>query len=70
MAVELNLQGGAGACGNLLTYRSQAQTLLSKYAFNGTASYTSGASKMTAADQTLANSLAGQLDKWNNNTLC
>jgi hypothetical protein len=70
MAVELNLQGGAGACGGLLTYRDQAQTLLTKYAFNGTSSYTSGASKMSAADQALANFLATQLDRWNNNTLC
>jgi hypothetical protein len=70
MAVELNLQGGAGACGGLLTYRAQAQTLLSKYGFDGVSSYTSGASKMSAADQTLANALAHQLDQWNNNTLC
>jgi hypothetical protein len=70
MAVELNLQGGAGACGGLLIYRAQSQTLLAKYVFNGTSSYTSGASKMTAVDQTLANFLAGKLDKWNNNTLC
>lgn len=70
MAVELNLQGGAGVCGGLLTYREMAQTLLAKYAFNGTSSYTSGASKMSAADQALANLLAGKLDDWNNNTLC
>jgi hypothetical protein len=70
MAVELNLQGGAGECGGLLTYRDMAQTLLAKYAFNGTSSYTSGSSKMTAADQALANFLAGKLDDWNNNTLC
>ena len=70
MAVELNLQGGAGACGGLLTYREMAQTLLAKYAFNGTSSYTSGASKMSAADQALANFLASKLDDWNNNTLC
>jgi len=70
MAVELNLQGGAGACGGLLTYRQMSQTLLAKYAFNGTSSYTSGGSKMSAADQALANLLASKLDDWNNNTLC
>jgi hypothetical protein len=70
MAVELNLQSGAGVCSALLTYRSQAQALLSKYAFNGTSSYTSGASKMSAADQTTANFLASKLDAWNNNRLC
>jgi len=70
MAVELNLQGGAGACGGLPSYRAQSQALLSKYAFNGTSPYTTGASKMTAADQSLANVLASKLDHWNNDTLC
>jgi hypothetical protein len=70
LAAKLNVQAGAGACPAASNAISQAQTLLAKYHFNGTGSYTSGANKMTAADAALANSLASTLDKYNNNLLC
>jgi hypothetical protein len=58
LAVELNFQAGAGKCPAAVTAEQQAQALLAKYSFNGTGSYTSGAKKMSAADQNLANQLA------------
>jgi hypothetical protein len=70
LAYRLNIQAGAGTCANAISAASAAQTLLAKYHFNGTGSYTSGANKMSAADQSLANSLANTLDRYNNDLLC
>ncbi len=67
LAARLNVTAGAGVCPNAVTAINSAQTLLAKYSFNGTGSY---GSKMTAADISLANSLATTLDNYNNNKLC
>lgn len=68
LAAELNVQAGAGSCAASTSAITQAQQLLVKYSFNGTAPpYTP---KLTSADATLANSLATSLDKYNNNLLC
>ena len=67
MAYLLNIRAGAGSCSDADTAGSMAQTLLAKYGFNGNGSYNAA---MTAADRSLANSLANTLDRYNNNTLC
>lgn len=66
VAVRLNLVAGAGSCGKVLTGVAQANALLAKYAFNGSG-YTG---KLSAADASLANSLATLLDNYNNNRAC
>jgi len=70
MAAVLNVQAGAGICPSAATAINQAQALLTKYNFNGSGSYTSGANKFSAADAALANQLANTLDLYNNNKLC
>jgi hypothetical protein len=70
LAYDLNIQGGAGTCGSAITAAQQAQTLLATYNFSGSGSYTSGANKMTSADQSKANTLAATLDSYNNDKLC
>ena len=66
LAAKLNYSAGAQQCPAATTAMGQAQTLLVKYNFTGTGAYKAS---MTAADQTLANSLAAILDSYNNNTL-
>jgi hypothetical protein len=66
LAADLNVFSGAGACAAATSAITQAHALLSKYKFNGN-TYTP---KLTKADSTLATSLAGKLDKYNNNLLC
>jgi hypothetical protein len=70
LAYRLNIQAGAGTCSAAVTAASAAQTLLAKYHFDGTSSFTSGPKKMSAADQNLANQLATTLDRYNNDLLC
>ncbi len=65
LAADLNVVAGAGTCSSAVTAIAAGQALLVKYNFTGT-----GASKMTSADVTLANSLATTLDGYNNNILC
>jgi hypothetical protein len=66
LAADLNVAAGAGICSSAATAINQAQALLVKYGFNGSGY----APKLTAADTTLANSLATTLDRYNNNLLC
>jgi hypothetical protein len=66
LAADLNVFSGAGTCAASTSAITQAHALLDKYKFDGD-SYTP---KLTAADATLANSLATKLDKYNNNKLC
>jgi hypothetical protein len=68
LAADLNLQGGAGSCAASTSAITQAQQLLVKYSWNGTAPPYSP--KLTSADANLANQLATLLDKYNNNKLC
>jgi hypothetical protein len=68
LAADLNVQGGAGSCAASTSAITQAQQLLVKYNWNGTAPPYSP--KLTSADTTLANQLATSLDKYNNNKLC
>jgi hypothetical protein len=63
MAAQLNLTAGAYTCPKVASAVLQANALLTKYGFNGT-SYTG---KLSAADASLANSLATRLDDYNNN---
>ena len=65
LAAKLNVVAGAGTCGAALTAISQAQALLDLVNFNGVQK-----PSMSAAQASLANSLAATLDKYNNNVLC
>ena len=67
LAAKLNVTAGAGTCAAALTAIADAQALLDLIGFTGTGSYTT---TMTAAQKTQANTLAGILDSYNNNTLC
>jgi hypothetical protein len=62
VAAELNVTAGALTCPLVVNAISQANALLTKYGFNGT-TYSPA---LTAADATLANSLATRLDDYNN----
>lgn len=62
-AAELNLAAGAYSCPSVVLAVQDANSLLSKYGFNGT-TYTP---KLTSADATKANTLATYLDNYNNN---
>jgi hypothetical protein len=62
IAAELNRYMGAAVSGTTITNINRAVLLDGKYSFNG-ATYTP---KLTAADTTLANCLATQLDNYNN----
>jgi hypothetical protein len=66
LAADLNVVSGAGTCAASTSAITQAHALLDKYKFDGK-TYTP---KLTSADATLANFLASQLDKYNNNKLC
>jgi hypothetical protein len=66
LAADLNIAAGAGSCPSAVSAINAAQALLVKYNFDGN----TYSPKLTAADATLANSLATTLDKYNNNTLC
>jgi len=65
-AAKLNYAAGAKQCPAATQAISDAQTLLDAINFTGTGTY---ANKMTAAQKTQANTLAGILDSYNNNTL-
>ena len=65
LAAELNVQAGAGVCPAAVTAINQAQALLAAINFNGNTHIT-----LTAAQASLANSLAQMLDQYNNNLLC
>jgi hypothetical protein len=60
----LNIRAGAFSCPTVQTEVDAALALLVKYNFLGTGSY---GNKMSAADQSLANTLASELDAYNNN---
>ncbi|MDC7713920.1 hypothetical protein PQU96_07200 [Vogesella sp. LYT5W] len=62
VAAELNYTAGAAGCAKVSDAIVAANALLTKYAFNG---YTH--TTMTAADISLARSLATRLDNYNNN---
>lgn len=62
VGAELNLVAGAYTCPAVVSAINQANALLTKYGFNGTA-YTGN---LKAADATLANNLATRLDNYNN----
>jgi hypothetical protein len=70
LAADLNVAAGAGNCAASATAINQAHTLLTKYSFNGSSSGLGYTPKLTSADTTLANNLATQLDKYNQNKLC
>jgi len=62
VAAELNIAAGAGTCGKVTTAIAQANALLVKYHFNGD----TYSPKLTKPDALLADSLAKELDLYNN----
>jgi len=66
IAARLNYAAGAGQCQAATTAIAAAQTLLDAINFTGTGTY----KNMSAAQKTLANSLATTLDQYNNGNLC
>ncbi len=66
VAVELNLAAGAYTCGSVANLVTEAEGLLSKYAFTG-AGYTGKLSTSNPNDAGRANFLASKLDDYNNN---
>jgi hypothetical protein len=66
IAARLNYAAGAGQCPAATTAIASAQTLLDDINFTGTGNY----KNMSAAQKTLANSLATTLDQYNNGNLC
>lgn len=68
VATELNLASGAYTCGAVTTAVIQAEALLAKYSFTGNG-YKNAQNKqqLSAADASLANTLATTLDNYNNN---
>ncbi len=65
VAAKLNIQGGAGTCAAINTAMASAKTLFEQTGFDGAA-----ATPLTAAQKTLANSLAATIDQYNNGNLC
>ena len=65
VGVYLNLNNGASTCAALNTALASAQTLLTAVHFDGVTHDT-----LTAAQTTLANSLNGTFDSFNNGNLC
>jgi len=65
LAARVNIAAGAGACSAAMTAINSAQSLLTSVNFNGNTH-----TKLTAAQTSLANSLATTLDRYNNNKLC
>ena len=65
-AAKLNYAAGAKQCPAATQAIADAQALLDAINFIGTGTY---ASTMTSAQKTQANTLAGILDSYNNNTL-
>jgi hypothetical protein len=65
LAARLNVVAGAATCPAVITAINNAQTLLLAINFNGNTH-----DAMTAAQKHHANTLAGTLDSYNNNTLC
>jgi len=65
-AAKLNYAAGAKQCPAATTAIAQAQALLDLINFTGTGAYKAS---MTVQQQTQANTLAGILDSYNNNTL-
>ena len=68
LGAMLNVTAGAGTCANSTQAIASGQALLVAIGFNGTGSYQS---KMTATQITVANTLAGILDAYNqDNSVC
>ena len=65
LGAMLNVQVGAGICPNFLTAIQEGQALLFNHSFNGN-TY----SAFSAAEATVANTLATYLDNYNNNKPC
>jgi hypothetical protein len=65
-AAKLNYAAGAQQCPLATTAIADAQALLDAINFTGTGTYKN---TMTDAQKTQANTLAGILDSYNNNTL-
>src|SRR5215211_5891005 len=65
LAVELNLQKGSVVCNGLAQKRTDAQTYLNKYSWNGTGAY-----KESAADAAAINALGTYFDRYNNDLIC
>ena len=67
LAARLNIAAGAGSCTAANQAIADGQALLDLINFNGTGNYKNS---MTAPQQASANTIAGILDDYNNNTLC
>jgi len=65
LAAKLNVQAGAGACGDAITAINAGQALLDQYNFTGTATV-----KLKSSQVAGANAIAHTLDLYNNNLLC
>ncbi|GAA4295300.1 T9SS type A sorting domain-containing protein [Nibribacter koreensis] len=71
MTYQLNKKSGTYECASAASAATQAEALLAKYCFNGTASsYLSSKGKGGGTDYQLALSLAKTLDAYNNNLPC
>lgn len=68
LAAELNVKAGASTCPTATSVISQANALLAKYSWTPVGNGYTG--KLSAADKTLAGTLATQLDAYNNGGLC
>src|SRR5207249_3925808 len=64
LAADLNVAAGAGSCPAAAQVINDAQALLAAVKFNATGSY---GSNMSPSQVSLANTLAGLLDSYNNN---
>lgn len=64
-AAKLNVVAGAGSCPAAVSAINSGQTLLTTIRFNGITH-----DRLSAAQSSQANSLAGTLDRYNNNLLC
>jgi hypothetical protein len=66
LAAKLNVQAGAATCPAVIAAINQAQQLLASHSFNGL----TYSPPLSPSEKTLANQLAGTLDRYNNNQLC
>lgn len=66
LAAKLNVQANAVTCATVTNAIANGQALLDAIGFNGTGSFLTSPS----ANRTLANSLAGTLDRYNNGNVC
>ncbi len=70
LAVQLNIEAGAGTCPALMDAKLAAEALLASIGFDGTGDYLKKAKGPDQAVAQEANYLAGVLDSYNNNLLC